>query len=73
MSVKRTTWTAQVQDRGIRMLREALENKAVTVGLDAKLRKVLTQLETAALMIRELERRAKFYQKRDLERKAATK
>lgn len=72
MSVKRTTWTAQVQDRGIRMLREALEDKNVTVGLDGKLRKALTQLETASLMIRELERRAKFYRERDKREKAKT-
>lgn len=71
MSVKRTTWTAQVQDRGIRMLREALEDKNVTVGLDVKLRKALTQFETAGLMIRELERRAKFYRERDKKEKAS--
>lgn len=71
MSVKRTTWTAQVQERGIRKLREALEDKAVTVGLDAKLRKALTQFDTALLMIRELQKRAEFYRERDKRERAS--
>lgn len=71
MSVKRTTWIAQVQERGIRKLREALEDRAVTVGLDGKLRKALTQFDTALLMIRELQKRAEFYRERDKKEKAS--
>ena len=70
MSVKRTTWTAQVQERGIRKLKEAMADKAVTVGLDAKLGKALTQFDAALLMIRELQKRAEFYRERDKKEKA---
>ncbi|NDB96023.1 MAG: hypothetical protein EBZ78_07675 [Verrucomicrobia bacterium] len=71
MSVKRTRWAVEVQERGIRYLKEAMQHKTATCAVHGRLERALTQFDAAMHMIKELLKRAEYYRERDMKAKAS--